>query len=75
MIEDKALSQPLDERYAGWDIGRRPRRCSRGEYSLEEIAELGREARTSTRSRSPASRNCWRTSSTATSERLPIKAD
>ena len=37
MIEDKALSQPLAERYAGWDRPR-ARRCLRGEDSLEEIA-------------------------------------
>ena len=37
MIEDKALSQPLAERYAGWDSAE-SQKMLRGEYSLEEIA-------------------------------------
>ncbi|MDE1993335.1 MAG: xylose isomerase, partial [Rhizobiaceae bacterium] len=38
MIEDKALSGPLDARYAGWDSSE-GQKLARGEYSLEQIAE------------------------------------
>ncbi|MBW9117060.1 xylose isomerase [Rhizobium cauense] len=38
MIEDKALSGPLDARYAGWDSAE-GQKLARGEYSLEQIAE------------------------------------
>ncbi|MBB3541762.1 MULTISPECIES: xylose isomerase [unclassified Rhizobium] len=38
MIEDKALSGPLDARYAGWDSVE-GQKLARGEYSLEQIAE------------------------------------
>jgi xylose isomerase len=38
MIEDKALSQPLAERYAGWDSAESQKMLSGG-YSLEEIAQ------------------------------------
>ncbi|MBZ9793298.1 xylose isomerase [Rhizobium sp. 3T7] len=38
MIEDKALSRPLDARYAGWDSAE-GQKLARGEYSLEQIAE------------------------------------
>ena len=38
MIEDKALSGPLDARYAGWDSAE-GQKLARGEYSLEEIAQ------------------------------------
>lgn len=37
MIEDKALSQPLANRYAGWDSAE-SQKMLRGEYSLEQIA-------------------------------------
>jgi xylose isomerase len=37
MIEDKALSQPLANRYAGWDSAE-SQKMLRGEYSLEAIA-------------------------------------
>lgn len=37
MLEDKALSQPLADRYAGWD-GAEAQKVLRGEYSLSEIA-------------------------------------
>lgn len=37
MIEDKALSQPLADRYAGWDSAE-SQKMLRGEYSLAEIA-------------------------------------
>lgn len=37
MIEDKALSQPLANRYAGWDAAE-SQKMLRGEYSLEQIA-------------------------------------
>jgi xylose isomerase len=37
MIEDKALSQPLANRYAGWDSAE-SQKMLRGEYSLGEIA-------------------------------------
>jgi xylose isomerase len=36
MIEDKALSQPLANRYAGWDSAE-SQKMLRGEYSLEQI--------------------------------------
>ncbi|WP_028748811.1 xylose isomerase [Rhizobium mesoamericanum] len=38
MIEDKALSGPLEARYAGWDSAE-GQKLARGEYSLEQIAE------------------------------------
>ena len=38
MIEDKALSQPLADRYAGWDSAE-GQKLLRGEYSLDQIAE------------------------------------
>jgi len=38
MIEDKALSGPLDARYAGWGSAE-GQKLARGEYSLEQIAE------------------------------------
>jgi xylose isomerase len=37
MIEDKALSGPLEERYAGWN-GAEAKKVLDGGYSLEEIA-------------------------------------
>lgn len=36
MIEDKALSQPLADRYAGWESAE-AQKLFRGEYSLDEI--------------------------------------
>jgi len=36
MIEDKALSAPLAERYAGWDSAE-AQKMLRGEYTLEDI--------------------------------------
>ena len=36
MVEDKALSQPLADRYAGWDSAE-GQKLFRGEYSLGEI--------------------------------------
>ena len=36
MIEDKALSQPLADRYAGWETAE-AQKLFRGEYSLDEI--------------------------------------
>ncbi len=38
MIEDKALSQPLADRYAGWNSAE-GQKLFRGEYSLEEITQ------------------------------------
>ena len=38
MIEDKALSQPLADRYAGWDSAE-GQKLLRGEYSLDQIAQ------------------------------------
>ncbi len=37
MIEDRALSKPLEERYAGWESPE-AQKMLRGEYSLDEIA-------------------------------------
>ncbi len=37
MIEDRALSKPLEERYAGWESPE-AHKMLRGEYSLDEIA-------------------------------------
>jgi xylose isomerase len=38
MLEDKALSQPLADRYAGWNSAE-GQKLFRGEYSLEEITQ------------------------------------
>jgi xylose isomerase len=38
MIEDKALSGPLAERYSGWN-GREAKAMLKGDRTLEEIAE------------------------------------
>jgi len=38
MIEDKALSQPLDDRYAGWNSDE-AQKLLRGEYALDDIAK------------------------------------
>jgi xylose isomerase len=38
MIEDKALSKPMADRYAGWDSAE-SQKLLRGEYSLDDIAK------------------------------------
>ena len=65
MIEDKALSGPLEERYAGWKSaeGQGDAFAASGRWKR---SPSGSSRRRSNRSRGPAGRNFWRTSSTAT---------
>ena len=64
MIEDKALSGPLEERYAGWEHGRGQGDAFRQAHAGGDRRARGRRRRSS-RSRARAGRSCWRTSSTA----------
>ena len=71
MIEDKALSGPLEERYAGWKSAE-----GQGDACRQADAGGDRRARRQEEDRAAAEIRpagiCWRTSSTATSDAAPI---
>ncbi len=66
MIEDGALSKPLDERYAGWNDDAAKKMLS-GEMTLGTSPPWWRRT-TSTPNRNRAVRNIWRMSSTSMCE-------
>ncbi len=66
MIEDKALSQPLADRYAGWQVPRGRRSCRAVIRWRKSKSACWPTA--STRVRVRAARSCWKTSSTVTSD-------